>query len=268
MSGTKRTMKEIEELLFENDKPTNELLTELALDERKGVQTMLKRYKKQLEKEQELLHMHSEMTQFEQALYKQNHQWIAGVDEVGRGPLAGPVVAAAVILPQDFQLLGLTDSKKLTKAKREEFDVIIKREAIAYSITMIDATEIDQINIYEATKKAMLESILSLTTKPTYLLLDAMKLEIDIEQQSLVKGDSRSLSIAASSVIAKVARDHYMTKLHQEYPTYHFNNNMGYGTAGHLEAIKEHGIIHEHRKSFKPVIELAGKDRSSQTTLS
>ncbi|WP_413381715.1 ribonuclease HII [Alkalihalobacillus sp. 1P02AB] len=252
------TIKEIEHILFNGQHPEKEQLEQLKLDERKGVQILLARFEKQQVKKQQLLDMHKEMRKYEEVLYQQEHAYIAGLDEVGRGPLAGPVVAAAVILPEDFQLLGLTDSKKLSKVKREQFSEVIKKEALAYSIQMIPAPIIDEINIYQATIKAMTNAVADLSIKPSYLLLDAMKLPLPIEQTSLIKGDQKSISIAASSVLAKVARDRYMEELHKKYPSYQFEKNMGYGTAEHLEAIKQHGIISEHRKSFKPVLELAG----------
>ena len=192
---------------------------------------------------------------FELELQKQGIKLIAGVDEVGRGPLIGPVVAAAVILPVNFKLDGLTDSKKLSEKKREEYYEIIKKEAIAIGVGVISEKRIDEINIYEATKEAMKEAINNLTVKPEHILIDAMKLDLEIETTSIIKGDLLSISISAASVIAKVERDHMLYEIDKEYPMYDLKNNKGYGTKKHLEAIKEYGITKYHRLSFKPVFD-------------
>lgn len=196
---------------------------------------------------------------YERELNKQGINLIAGVDEVGRGPLIGPVVAAAVILPQNFKLNGLTDSKKLSEKKREEFYQIIKREAVAIGVGIISEKRIDKINIYEATKEAMKEAINNLNIKPEHILIDAMPLELDVPTTSIIKGDLLSLTISAASVIAKVERDHMLYDIDKEYPMYDLKNNKGYGTKKHLEAIKEYGITKYHRVSFKPVFD--NKDR-------
>ncbi len=196
---------------------------------------------------------------YEKELYNDGYTLIAGVDEVGRGPLVGPVVAAAVILPKNYKLEGLTDSKKLSEAKRNYFDEIIKRDAISYGIGVIDNNIIDEVNIYEATKLAMKQAISNLKIKPDYVLTDAMKLDIDIDFKPLIKGDLRSLSISAASVIAKVYRDNLMYLLDKKYPYYNFKNNKGYPTKDHIEAIKKYGIIKEHRISYHPVSEYINK---------
>ena len=196
---------------------------------------------------------------YEKELFKKGIKLIAGVDEVGRGPLIGPVVAAAVILPKDFHLDGLTDSKKLSEKKREEFAKIIKEQAIAVGIGSISEKRIDEINIYEATKEAMIMAINNLNPKPEHILIDAMKLDIDIPFTSIIKGDLLSISISAASVVAKVERDHMMYELDKKYPEYDLKNNKGYGTKKHLEAIKKYGINKYHRLSYKPVFE--NKDR-------
>lgn len=196
---------------------------------------------------------------YEKGLYNKGYSLIAGVDEVGRGPLVGPVVAAAVILPKNYKLEGLTDSKKLSEAKRNYFDEIIKRDAISYGIGVIDNNIIDEVNIYEATKLAMKQAISNLKIKPDYVLTDAMKLDIDIDFKPLIKGDLRSLSISAASVIAKVYRDNLMYLLDKKYPYYNFKNNKGYPTKDHIEAIKKYGIIKEHRISYHPVSEYINK---------
>ena len=196
---------------------------------------------------------------YERELYKKGIKLIAGVDEVGRGPLIGPVVAAAVILPKKFKLDGLTDSKKLSEKKREEFYKVIEKEAIAIGIGVIDEKRIDEINIYEATKEAMYEAINNLKTKPEHILIDAMKLDLDIPSTSIIKGDLLSISISAASVIAKVTRDHMLYQIDKEYPMYDLKNNKGYGTKKHLEAIKEYGITKYHRLSYKPVCDYKDK---------
>lgn len=196
---------------------------------------------------------------YEKELYNKGYSLIAGVDEVGRGPLVGPVVAAAVILPKNYKLEGLTDSKKLSEAKRNYFDEIIKRDAISYGIGVVDNDIIDEVNIYEATKLAMKQAISNLKVKPDYVLTDAMKLDIDTPLTPLIKGDLRSLSISAASVIAKVYRDNLMYVLDKNYPYYNFKNNKGYPTKDHIEAIKKYGIIKEHRISYHPVSEYINK---------
>ena len=190
---------------------------------------------------------------YEKELYKNNITLIAGVDEVGRGPLIGPVVASAVILPKDYVLKGLTDSKKLSEKKRDYYYDIIKKDALAIGIGVIDNNIIDEINIYEATKLAMKEAINNLSIKPEHILIDAMKLDIDIPTTSIIKGDFKSQTIAAASVIAKVTRDKMMYELDKEYPEYNFKNNKGYPTKDHLDAIEKHGILKQHRNSYGPV---------------
>ena len=196
---------------------------------------------------------------YERELNEKGITLIAGVDEVGRGPLIGPVVAAAVILPQNFKLDGLTDSKKLSEKKREQYYEIIKKEAIAIGVGIISEKRIDEINIYEATKEAMSEAINNLKIKPEYVLIDAMPLELDIPTTSIIKGDLLSITISAASVIAKVERDHMLYDIDKEYPMYDLKNNKGYGTTKHLEAIKKYGITEYHRLSYKPVFD--NKDR-------
>ncbi len=196
---------------------------------------------------------------YELELYKKGIELIAGVDEVGRGPLIGPVVAAAVILPKNFKLEGLTDSKKLSEKKREEFYKVIKEEAISIGIGIIDEKRIDEINIYEATKEAMYEAINNLSIKPEHILIDAMKLDLDIPTTSIIKGDLLSISISAASVIAKVTRDHMVYVIDKEYPMYDLKNNKGYGTKKHMEAIKKYGITKYHRLSYKPVCDYKDK---------
>ena len=190
---------------------------------------------------------------FEKELIKDGITLIGGIDEVGRGPLVGPVVACCVILPLNYKLEGLTDSKKLSEKKREYFYNILIQDAISYGIGIIDEKKIDEVNIYEATKLAMIEAIQKCQIKPEHILIDAMKLDISIPSTSIIKGDSKSLSIAAASVIAKVTRDRMLIELDKKYPMYDFKNNKGYPTKKHLKTIEKYGIIKEHRKTYGPV---------------
>ena len=188
---------------------------------------------------------------YERELNRKGINLIAGIDEVGRGPLIGPVVASAVILPKNFKLDGLTDSKKLSEKRREEFYKVIKEKAISIGIGIIDEKRIDEINIYEA--------INNLNVKPEHILIDAMKLDLDIPSTSIIKGDLLSISISAASVIAKVTRDHMLYEIDKEYPMYDLKNNKGYGTKKHMEAIKKYGITKYHRLSYKPVCDYKDK---------
>lgn len=190
---------------------------------------------------------------YEKELYCEGIELIAGVDEVGRGPLIGPVVAAAVILPKNYKLDGLTDSKKLTEKKRDMYYEIIKRDAIAIGIGIKDENVIDEVNIYEATKLAMKDAIDKLSVKPEYILIDAMPLELDIPTTSIIKGDMKSESIAAASVIAKVTRDSMMYELDKKYPEYGFGSHKGYPTKKHVEAIEKYGLIEGYRKTYAPI---------------
>jgi ribonuclease HII len=249
-----KTIKEIERLLFANEELASSAELELLeRDERKGVQKLLKKWRDRLEKERLAKEKFETMSRYEKELREQEISLIAGVDEVGRGPLAGPVVAASVILPSNFYLAGLNDSKAVTEANRDYFYDAITENAVAIGIGIVTAKEIDEINIYEATKVAMIQAINNMYVEPEHLLIDAMSLPMAIPQTSIIKGDANSVSIAASSIIAKVTRDKMMEQLHQQYPQYGFKNNMGYGTKEHLEALEAYGITTEHRKSFAPV---------------
>lgn len=198
--------------------------------------------------------MKSNLLKYEQELYKNNITLIVGVDEAGRGPLVGPVVAAAVILPQNYQLEGLNDSKQLSAKKRELFFDILQREAISIGVGIVSAKEIDELNILEASRKAMYLALANLNVKPEYILSDAMSLnDIDIPSRPIIHGDALSLSIAAASVIAKVTRDRIMDELDQKYPIYNYKKNKGYPTKEHLALINEYGITEEYRLSYKPV---------------
>ena len=191
-----------------------------------------------------------DLLSYENNLYKSGINYIAGVDEVGRGPLVGPVVAAAVILPKGYKLEGLTDSKQLSEKKRNTFYDIIMKDAIAIGVGIKSNKIIDEVNIYEATKLAMKDAINNLSVKPEHVLIDAMPLELDIPTTSIIKGDALSESIAAASVIAKVTRDRMMYELDKEYPEYGFEKNKGYGSKDHIEAIKKVGPCKIHRRSF------------------
>lgn len=192
---------------------------------------------------------------YERELRKEGISFIAGVDEVGRGPLVGPVVAACVVLPEKFNLDGLTDSKKLSEKKRDFYFEEIKRQALGYGIGIIDEKKIDEVNIYEATKLAMKTAIeeCKKNCMIEHILIDAMPLDLDIPTTSIIKGDLKSITISAASVIAKVTRDRMLDELHEKFPMYDFNKNKGYPTKKHLAAIEEYGIIDEHRRSYGPV---------------
>lgn len=192
------------------------------------------------------------MIEFENELYESGIKYIAGIDEVGRGPLVGPVVTAAVILPKDFYDERINDSKKLTEKKREQLYDVIMENAVSVGIGISSEDVIDDINILEATKKAMIEAVNNLSVKPEHLLIDAVNLNVDIPQTSIIKGDAKSESIAAASIIAKVTRDRMMIELDKEHPEYDFKHNKGYGTKKHIDAIEKYGILKEHRKTFAP----------------
>ena len=193
------------------------------------------------------------MREYEDELNKKGIKLIAGIDEVGRGPLIGPVVTAAVILPEGYANSEINDSKKLTEKKREKLYDIIMNDALAVSIGMSSEKEIDEINILEATKKAMKEALNNLNVRPQHVLIDAVKLDIDIPSTSIIKGDAKSISIAAASIIAKVYRDRMLIEMDKEYPMYNLAKNKGYGTKAHVEALYKYGPCKYHRLSFEPV---------------
>ena len=200
---------------------------------------------------------------YEKELYKEGIEYIGGVDEVGRGPLIGPVVACCCVLPKDFKLEGLNDSKKLSEKKREAYAPYIKEHAIAYALGIVSPEEIDEINIYEASRKAMMIAISDVRKQIDlqHVLVDAMPLpDLDINSTSIIKGDSKSISIAAASVIAKVTRDEMMIELDKKYPEYGFKDHKGYPTKKHIEAINKYGLIDGYRKSYGPVKKIIGSD--------
>lgn len=251
------TIKEIEQRLFHgNEMVSDEELKAWEQDERKGVQQMLMKWRKQKEKLSALEEKYRAMSTYERDLRREGIRWIAGVDEAGRGPLAGPVVAGAVILNEDFLLPGLNDSKQLTEMMREKYYGEIMGNAESVGVGIVEVGEIDRLNIYQAAKKAMVEAVEALRVIPEHILADAMDLPLLIPQTSLVKGDSHSVSIAAGSVVAKVTRDRLMRELDGKYPQYGFSRHFGYATAEHLQSLKRHGICDEHRRSFAPVRDL------------
>ena len=247
------TIKEVKERLAMIDELDHPLFEELILDGRAGVQAAISKRKRELQKQVDEDLRLEKMLAYEKELYAQGIDLIAGVDEVGRGPLAGPVVAAAVILPKACKIPGLNDSKKIPKSKHKAIYEAVLQNAIAIGIGVKDNHVIDQVNIYEATKLAMMEAIGQLDPQPQHLLIDAMKLDLPISQTSIIKGDANSLSIAAASIVAKVTRDQMMEEFDKEYPGYDFAQNAGYGTAKHLAGLEQLGVTPIHRLSFEPV---------------
>lgn len=249
----KRSIKEVKMLLEEIKSLSDERLTELRSDERKGVQDLITKFERQYAKKAERAAQFDKMQKFEREAKQKGYRMIAGIDEVGRGPLAGPVVAAAVILPEGMEDIGLDDSKKLSAKKRAEIFEIIKEQAVAIGVGIVDAFTVDKINIYEASKVAMKKAIDLLPEQPDYLLIDAMKLETGIPEEGIIKGDAKSISIAAASIVAKEVRDQMMKDYEQLYPGYGFAQNAGYGTKAHLEGLEKLGPTPIHRMTFAPV---------------
>lgn len=237
------------ELQAATDKVLPLFIQQYESDERNGVQTLVAKAKKRVEAlEKEILRT-EEMKQYEREYASCGY--ICGIDEVGRGPLAGPVVAGAVILPMNCNILYINDSKQLSEKKREELYDIIMQEAVAVGIGYATHARIDEINILQATYEAMREAISKLSVKPDILLNDAVTIpEVDIRQVPIIKGDAKSMSIAAASIVAKVTRDRLMVEFDKVYPEYHFAENKGYGSAVHIEALKEVGPSPIHRKTF------------------
>lgn len=191
--------------------------------------------------------------QYENDLYQQGKEYIAGVDEVGRGPLAGPVVAAAVIMPKNCYIEGVTDSKKLSAKKRALLKKEIESNALAIGIAFVDEKTIDEVNIYQASKLAMIEALNKLEIKPDVVLVDAMPLELEMPSISIIKGDEKSFMIGCASIIAKETRDDFMIELDKKYPEYEFAKHKGYPTKAHIEAVKKYGILEIHRKTYRPI---------------
>ncbi len=238
--------------LFEETPIENklEIVEQFRTDTRAGVQKLIVSAEKQHDAYLDELERCDYMLSFEQELYDNGAEFIAGVDEVGRGPLAGPVVTCAVVLPKGVKILYANDSKKLSKAMREKLCDEIMEKALSVQISSESVETIDKVNILEATKLAMKKSVESLTVKPSHVLVDATTLNIDIPQTSIIKGDEKSMSIACASIVAKVYRDKMMKSFNELYPNYFFDKNKGYGSAEHIKAIKEHGITPIHRKTY------------------
>ena len=243
--------------MFTNNELTKQDIESLREDGRKGVQNLLRIYDRKKKHQLELKNQFNKMWTFENTLSEKGFQFIAGVDEAGRGPLAGPVVAAAVILPRNFNLIGVTDSKQLSEEKRNYYFQKITEEAQSYAIASVSNERIDEVNIYQATIEAMRQAVMKLTIQPDFTLLDAIEIEeLPMQTKSLIKGDERSVSIAAASILAKVSRDRTMREIAYRYPEYGFEKHMGYGTKYHLQQLKAYGLTPYHRKSFSPVRKL------------
>ncbi|MFT8949158.1 MAG: ribonuclease HII [Liquorilactobacillus hordei] len=247
----RKSISEIKTLIANS--PSQELLQELVNDTRKGVQNLLIQYQKREDKKQVELKKFRQRFNYEQAFWQEGKQLVCGVDEVGRGPLAGPVVAAAVILPHDFDLIEVNDSKQLTGKTRERLYSQIINQSLSFSIGISDNYEIDTVNIYQAARIAMLRAVMGLSLKPQQLIIDAMEIDSPIEQLKLIKADSKSVSVAAASIVAKVWRDHLMNFYDRLYPQYDFKSNDGYGTRKHLDALNIYGVTPLHRRSFEPI---------------
>lgn len=247
------TIKSIKEALAK-ELVWQEWMTELEKDERDGVKKALKSWRTQFEKRQKLADEHAAKLAFDNSYRTHQGAYIAGTDEAGRGPLAGPVVTAAVILPENCEeLMGLNDSKQLSGEKRQEFMDLVEKYALASYVHFQFEEAIDELNIYEATRQSMKAAIENLTITPDFVLADAMTLDIAIPQASIIKGDAKSLTIAAASILAKTARDKYMEEMDELYPGYGFAQHAGYGTKQHLQAIDTLGVTPIHRKTFEPI---------------
>ena len=246
------TISEIREILLGS--PSEEFLADLENDQRVAVKKLLQAYHKRIEKaalERERFH---KMLSYERQYYDEGAKLIAGVDEAGRGPLAGPLVIAAVVMPQEFFISGLNDSKQISASKRDKLYDEILQKALSVSVNIVSISNIDELNIYRATQQGMAEVLLHLDKQPDVALIDAMPVEAgDIKTVSLVHGDALSASIAAASIIAKVTRDRIMEKLDTLYPAYKFANNKGYGSKDHMQAIDQDGVTEWHRRSYEPV---------------
>lgn len=243
------TIKEIEDV-FRCGDVTEDFLNACKCDVRKSVQSILRRYERTQQERMRLYAMYS----YERCAAERGNCIVAGIDEAGRGPLAGPVAVAAVILPQEYLLLRLNDSKKLSEKVREELYETIVSDAVSYHVELIDAETIDRMNILEATRRGMYDAVAALLPTPQEVLIDAVALpRLRMASQSIVKGDAKSASIAAASILAKVTRDRLMLTYDKEYPVYGFAQHKGYGTREHIEAIRKYGICPLHRKTFEPI---------------
>lgn len=255
----KMTVEQVKKLLPKITEEQDPLFQQLAVDSRKGVQTLVAKWRR--EKQKALLERkrYENMSKLEEEARAAGYEHIAGVDEAGRGPLAGPVVSAAVILPADCYIAGINDSKQLSEKKRFDIYQEITEKAIAVGVGIISAREIDILNIHNAVKKSMQTAISELSVQPDFILFDAMEIDVPFSYKSIVKGDTASVSIAAASIIAKVTRDRLMIQYDEQFPQYGFGIHKGYGTAGHLSALQSYGPCPIHRKSFGPIKEHTGQ---------
>lgn len=253
----KKTIKEIKEWLQTG--VTEAEMAFLRADSRKGVQRLVAQYDRLQEKKQQAQEAFERRLVIERRLWQAGNQYVAGIDEVGRGPLAGPVIAAAVILPHNFNLVAVNDSKQLSAALREQLYGQILSQAVAVAVGTASSELIDRINIYEATRIAMREAVEHLAVAPTHLIVDAMQVPVTLPQERLIKGDAKSASVAAASIVAKVARDRLMRFYDEVYPGYGFGQNAGYGTKEHLAGLASRGVTPIHRRTFSPVAKQLNK---------
>lgn len=254
MDISKMSIAQIKEKISNSAELSDNVLELLACDSRSGVRNLyaaIIRQRASKKKEEERL---QGLLKYEKSLWAQGYSLIAGVDEAGRGPLAGPVVAAAVVLKKGTLIQGINDSKKLTPIKRHELEQSIRKTAVAYSVGIVSEADIDEINIYQASLKAMRKAVLNLSDPPEYLLVDAVKVPgLAVPQKAILHGDALSCSIAAASILAKETRDRIMLEYDELFPQYGFAQHKGYGTPQHLEALKKYGPCPIHRKSFGQV---------------
>lgn len=248
MKAKRATISEIKTALAEN--PAS--VSQWQDDERVGVQKLLQQFERNQAKLEDQRDAFDQRLSFEKAAWLDNKQ-LAGVDEVGRGPLAGPVVAGAVVIDDHFDLVAVHDSKQLSAKKRMQLDAQIKSEVVDYAFGVVDAQMIDEVNIYEASRIAMKQAIEQLQVPVDELLIDAMTVDMDLPQEKLIKGDDRSISIGAASILAKNYRDELMVQYNQQYPGYDFAKNAGYGTKAHLAGLEALGPCPIHRMTFAPV---------------
>ena len=248
------TIAELKKILAQKE-VNLKLIGKLRCDSRKGVQQLAQKYIKQRQQKQRLQNKWEQMNKWEQNLRLRDINHIAGLDEAGRGPLAGPVAAAAVILNPREKILGIDDSKALSVTRREVLYEKIAKKSLAWASALVSPEEIDRLNIQQASILAMKKAVFSLEQQPEYLLIDGHSeiSDLDIEQQTIIDGDCRCNCIAAASIMAKVTRDKFIDEYHHQYPQYNFKSNKGYGTAEHIAALKKYGPSPIHRFSFAPV---------------
>ncbi len=258
------TIKDIVDKLRVTEEPAP-WMAELAQDTRAGVKNALASWQRSYDKKEIILQEHSAKKAFDESFAPFEGAMVAGVDEAGRGPLAGPVVTAAVVLPREVpELVGLDDSKTISRVERQRLARLIRNVAISYSTHIQSAQRIDELNIYAATKDSMEQAVKSLAIRPDFVIVDAMALRIDCPTASVVKGDAKSLAVAAASIIAKTTRDAIMDQLHIDYPAYHFEKNAGYGTVEHVKALQIYGPCEHHRATFEPVKSMIAEGRTSR----